>query len=420
MGWKEDMQEIWDSVWLDADLMTVASDKDLGVRRKTSLGVKDGRIVWLGDADQIPAVQIQHEYDCRDLWLTPGFIDCHTHFIYAGHRAQEFVQRITGASYEMAARHGGGIQSTVDATRAASEATLFEISQVRLQRLLQEGVTTLEVKSGYGLDLVNERKMLNCARQLTASHEVNLYKTFLGAHAVPREWADDADAYIDHVCDKMLPSLVAEGLVDAVDGFCERIAFDSTQIARVFSAAKALGVALKLHADQLSDAAGAQLAADFGALSADHIEYSSEAGIAALAQAGTTAVLLPGAFYCLQETQKPPLEWLRKYQVPFALASDCNPGSSPLFSILLVMNLACTLWQVSVQEAIMGVTCHAARALGLAKTHGRLALGLRADFAIWAISDPNELIYQIGQNPCVARVLAGQVTSDSRLFRAYN
>ncbi len=363
-----------------------------------AIAVQDGRIAWLGgQADAPPA---QHTIDGGGAWLTPGLIDCHTHIVHAGNRSGEFEARLNGASYEDIARAGGGIMATVRATRAAGIDDLLRESAPRVLRLLAEGVTTLEIKSGYGLSLGSEATMLRAARRIGEMLPVRVATTFLGAHALPPDYAGRPDAYIDDVCTHMLPQLASEGLVDAVDAFCERIGFTHAQTARVFAAAQKLGLPVKLHAEQLSDSGGAALVAQFGGLSADHLEHVTQAGIDAMAAAGTVAVLLPGAYYFLRETVAPPLAALRVACVPLALATDCNPGTSPLTSLLLAMNMACTLWRMTPAEALAGATIHAARALGLQGEIGTLEVGKRADFALWDIARPADLAYAMGLNPC--------------------
>ena len=390
-----------DAVWLHARLATMAGP----VIRDGALAVTTGRISWVGErCDWEGDVRVVH--DARGAWILPGFVDCHTHLVYAGSRAHEFELRLQGASYEEIATAGGGILSTVRATRAASETELLSLAQRRLRAWLAEGAAVIEVKSGYGLDRDTELKMLRAARRLEG---LTVKTTFLGAHALPEEYKGRPDAYIDFVCDEVLPAAAADKLVDAVDAFCERIAFSRHQTARVFESAKRLGLQVKLHADQLSDLGGAALAAKHGALSADHLEYTSEAGIEALARAGSVAVLLPGAFYFLRETRLPPISALRSHHVPIALATDHNPGSSPLSSPLLAMNMACTLFRLTPEEALAGFTVHAARALGLQASHGTLQVGKAADFALWEIDSPAELAYAIGANPCIGRVRAGAV-----------
>jgi len=355
----------------------------------------------------LPEAGIAKRVDCQGRLLLPGLIDCHTHLVYAGSRAAEFEQRLKGASYREISEAGGGIRATVAATRQSSETELTALAYSRVERLSREGVTTLEVKSGYGLDVANEQKMLRAARALEASLPVSVHTTFLGAHAVPEEFEGRTDAYIDLVCGEMLPAIAKDTLADSVDAFCETIAFDAGQVGRVFGKARELNLPVRLHADQLSDGGGATLAAQFGALSADHLEYTTEAGVRAMAGAGTVAVLLPGAFYYLEENQRPPLALLRKHDVPIALATDCNPGSSPLDSLLLVLNMGCVLFGLTPREALSGVTCHAARALGLTD-RGMLAPGKRADFALFDVTSPAELCYEIGAPPPVGVIRAGK------------
>ena len=370
-----------------------------------AIGVTDGRIAWIGPAAEAPAATLVH--DGRGRWLTPGLIDCHTHIVHAGNRSDEFEARLNGATYEDIARAGGGIMSTVRATRAASEDELLRQSLPRIATLLAEGVTTLEIKSGYGLTLADEAKMLRVARRVGQLLPVSVATTFLGAHALAPEYAGRADDYVTHVCEQMLPQLAAAGLVDAVDAFCERIGFSNAQTERVFAAARAHGLPVKLHAEQLSDQGGAQLVARFDGLSADHLEHLNGAGIAAMAAAGTVAVLLPGAYYFLRDSTPPPIAALRAAGVPMAVATDCNPGTSPMTSLLLAMNMACTLWRLTPQEALAGVTLHAARALGRAGEIGSLEVGKRADFALWDIARPADLSYAIGLNPCRGVVNGG-------------
>jgi imidazolonepropionase len=371
-----------------------------------AVAVRDGRIAWLGTRDQAPG-DAATVYDGGGCWLTPGLIDCHTHIVHAGNRSDEFEARLNGASYEDIARGGGGIMSTVRATRAASGEELLRQSLPRVARLLAEGVTTLEIKSGYGLNAPDEEKMLRVARQVGELLPVKVVTSFLGAHALPPEFAGRASAYIDALCEQVLPQLAREGLVDAVDAFCERIGFSGQETARVFDAAQRLGLPVKLHAGQLSDQGGAALVARYRGLSADHLEHVTPAGIAAMAAAGTVAVLLPGAWYFLRESTPPPIAALRAAGIPIAVATDCNPGTSPMTSILLAMNMACTLWRLTPQEALAGCTVHAARALGLQAQAGTLEVGKRADFALWDIARPADLAYAIGFNPCRAVVNAG-------------
>jgi imidazolonepropionase len=370
--------------------------------------LRNGLIDWVGPCADLPAAYAGAEtLDMQGRLITPALVDCHTHIVHGGHRAREFEMRLQGASYEEVARAGGGIVSTVAATRAAPEATLLAQALLRLDALLAEGVGTVEVKSGYGLDIETELRMLRVARQLGQMRQVRICTSFLGAHAVPADFAGRADAYIDEICIPALRRAHAEGLVDAVDGFCEGIAFSPAQIERVFAVARDLGLPVKLHAEQLSHQGGTALAARFGALSADHVEYADAADAAALARAGTVAVLLPGAFYFIRETQRPPVEAFRQHGVAMALASDCNPGSSPLTSLLLAMNMGCTLFRLTPEEALRGVTLHAARALGLRDT-GVIAAGMRADLAIWNVETVAELSYRIGFNPLHSRIFGGQ------------
>jgi imidazolonepropionase len=368
------------------------------------VAAEGGRIVYAGTADAAPKFPKSGRTDCEGRWITPGFIDCHTHLVHAGNRAREFEMRLAGATYEEIARAGGGIVSTVRATRDASQGELIDAALPRLDALLAEGVTTVEIKSGYGLSLDAELNQLHAARELAVRRRVNIVTTFLGAHALPPE-ATDKDSYIDLVCEEMIPAVAR--VADAVDGFAESIAFSPAQIARVFEAAKAHGLKVKLHADQLTNGGGAALAARYGAISADHLEHSDEAGIAAMAKAGTPAVLLPGAYYFLRETKLPPVDLLRKHGVPIAIATDCNPGTSPLTSILLAMNMAATCFRLTVEECLLGVTRNAARALGRDDV-GALEAGKRCDLAIWDIGQPAELVYRMGFNPLHARIFGGE------------
>jgi imidazolonepropionase len=395
-----------DRIWHKARLATMVGT-GLGIVENGVLACLAGRTVYAGPASGAPQFDAAERVDCEGRWITPGLIDCHTHLIHAGDRAAEFEMRLAGASYEDIAKAGGGILSTVKATRAASESELVEASLPRLDALLAEGVTTVEIKSGYGLSLEHEMKMLRAARALTAHRKVGIATTFLGAHALPPEAQGDKDAYIDLVCREMIPAVVHEHLADAVDAFCEGIAFSYEQTERVFEAAKAHGLGVKLHADQLSNLQGAALAAKYRALSADHLEHTDEAGIAAMAKAGTVAVLLPGAFYFLRESKASPVELLRKHQVPIAIATDCNPGTSPLTSILLCLNLAATCFRLTVEECLAGITRNAARALGRDDI-GTLEAGKRCDLAIWDIERPAELVYRMGFNPLHKRIFGGE------------
>jgi len=398
----------FDRVWFNARLATLAGT-DLGIVESGAVAAIDGRIAFAGPAGDLPhdwdAVE---RIDCEGRWITPGLVDCHTHLVFGGDRAHEFELRLKGASYEEIARAGGGIVSTVKATRAASEDDLVAGALPRLDHLMAEGCTTIEIKSGYGLDLDTEVRCLKAARRLADERPVSITTTFLGAHALPPEANGDKDAFIAKICTEMLPAIARLRLADAVDAFCEGIAFSPEQTARVFDAAKALGLRIKLHADQLSNLHGAKLAAGYGALSADHLEYTDEEGAAAMAKAGTVAVLLPGAFYMLRETKVPPVAAFRKAGARMALATDCNPGTSPLTSLLLTMNMGATLFCLTVEECIAGVTREAARALGRLDEVGTLEAGKSCDLAIWNIERPAELVYRIGFNPLHARIWRGQ------------
>ncbi|QIB35474.1 imidazolonepropionase [Ancylobacter pratisalsi] len=397
-----------DRVWRGATLATLDPARPgLGVVEDGLIAASDGRIAYAGPALDAPAFEADEVIDCEGRWITPGLIDCHTHLVFGGNRAHEFELRLAGASYEEIARAGGGIVSTMKATREASEAELVASAVRRLDALLAEGVTTIEVKSGYGLSQAAELKSLRAARALGAARPVSVTTTFLGAHALPPEFRNDRGAYVDAVI-AMLPEIAEAGLADAVDAFCEGIAFQPDEIARVFAAATALGLPVKLHADQLSNLHGAKLAASFGALSADHLEHTDEEGAAAMAKAGTVAVLLPGACYFIRETKMPPVELFRKHGTPIALATDCNPGTSPLTSLLLTMNMGATLFRMTVDECLAGVTREAARALGRLDDIGTLEAGKSCDLAIWDIERPAELVYRIGFNPLYARVWRGK------------
>jgi len=400
---------MWDVLFTNVHLATMADG--YGEIRDAAIAVKDGRIAWLGPMAEMPqgalAVTVHDGGGC---WLTPGLIDCHTHIVHAGNRSDEFEARLNGATYEDIARAGGGIMSTVRATRAASEDELLRQSLPRVCSLLAEGVTTLEIKSGYGLTLESEANMLRVARRIGRELPVSVATTFLGAHALPPEFAGRADDYIAEVC-AMIAPLAAEGLADAVDAFCERIGFSYEQTERVFQAAREHGLPVKLHAEQLSDQRGAELVARYKGLSADHLEHLSETGIAAMAAAGTVAVLLPGAYYFLRDTTPPPVAALRAAGVPMAVSTDCNPGTSPMTSLLLAMNMVCTLWRLTPLEALAGCTLHAARALGREQQVGSLEVGKRADFALWRIARPADLSYAIGLNPCRGVVNAGVLRS---------
>ena len=398
-------------IWENARLATMqeGQDANYGLIEDGALVVEGERLAWVGMRSEMPA-QYRHGavlHDVQHALITPGLIDCHTHLVYGGHRANEFELRLNGASYEDIARAGGGIKSTVQATRLATEAQLFEAASKRLTNLLKEGVTTLEVKSGYGLSLAQEAKCLRVARQLAQHHPVQIKNTFLGAHAVPPEFQDNPDAYIDSVV-AMIEPLKAEGLIDAVDAFCDRIGFTYLQTEKVFKEAQRLNLPVKLHAEQLTDSHGASLAAKYGALSCDHLEWLNEDGAAAMARAGTVAVLLPGAFYFLRETKLPPIDLLRQHKVPMAISTDSNPGSSPCTSLLLMLNMACTFMRLTPQEALAGVTRIAAQALGLSD-RGTLSANQRADFVLWDVHHPAELSYAFGSNPCLSTIWGGMV-----------
>lgn len=399
-----------DRLWTQARLATMspAIPAPYGAIEDGVVAARDGLIVYAGPVSEAPTFRAAETIDCGGRWITPGLIDCHTHLVYGGDRAHEFELRLQGASYEEIARAGGGILSTVKATRAASEDALFASAERRLAALLAEGVTTVEIKSGYGLDTEAELKTLRVARRIGRERPVRVRTTFLGAHAVPPEFKGRSGDYTALVAGPMLDAIAAEGLADAVDVFCEGIAFSPEETRAVFAAAKGKGLAIKIHAEQLSNLGGAALAAGMGALSADHLEYLDEAGVIAMAKAGTVAVVLPGAFYFLRETQQPPIELLRRHGVPIALATDANPGSSPLTSPLLVMNMACTLFRLTPEEALAGLTRHAAQALGLGDEIGTLEAGKACDLTIWDIERPAELSYRIGFNPLHARIWNGQ------------
>jgi imidazolonepropionase len=399
------------TVWLNARLASLSPERrGLGVIESGAIAAREGRIAFAGPQDELPAEWRDgaRRIECEGRWITPALIDCHTHLVYGGDRAHEFELRLKGATYEEIAREGGGILSTVRSTRVASEDELMGSALKRLDALLAEGVGTIEVKSGYGLELAAERKSLRVARRLAEERSVTIRATFLGAHALPPEFVGHRTAYVAAVANEMIPTLASEGLIDAVDGFCERIAFTADEIARVFAAARKAHLPVKLHADQLSNTGGASLAAKFGALSADHLEFASEEGVAAMAKAGVAPVLLPGAFYALRERQAPPVDLMRRHRLPMAIATDCNPGTSPLTSILLALNMAATLFGLTVEECLAGATRNAARALGLAGETGTLETGKWADLAIWDIERPAELVYRLGFNPLHARVWRGE------------
>ncbi len=405
---KHGLQSVTRLLIKNASLATMETGKaPYGLIPDGVLAIKDGMIAFCGPKAKLP--DDYHDWPSRDVdgaLLTPALIDCHTHIVFGGNRAREFEMRLEGASYEEIARAGGGIVSTVTATRAASEEELLASALPRVDTLIAEGVTTLEIKSGYGLDIESELKMLRVARRIATERDVCVRTSYLGAHATPADYKGKPDLYLDEVCLPALKKAHDEGLVDAVDGFCEGIAFSPAQIARVFDKAKALGLPVKLHAEQLSNLGGAALAARYGALSSDHLEHLDEAGVLAMAEAGTVAVLLPGAFYTLRETQSPPVDLLRKHNVPMAISTDCNPGTSPLTSLLLTINMACTLFRLTPEEALLGATRNAAKALGFTD-RGILAEGKRADIAIWGVSHPAELAYRIGFNPLKDRIRGG-------------
>lgn len=397
-----------DRLWKGARLASMRPDlPGLGVIEDGIIAARDGRILYAGPAADAPAVTAVTVTDLEGRWVTPGLIDCHTHLIHAGDRAHEFELRLNGATYEQIARAGGGILSTVRQTRAATQQALTATALPRLDALLAEGVTTVEVKSGYGLTLADEVKMLRAARALGDHRAVDIVTTFLGAHALPPEYTGDPDAYIDLVCRSMIPQVAEQGLADAVDGFCEGIGFSPAHIGRVFDAAKANGLPLRLHAEQLSNLHGAALAARCGALSADHLEHVDDSAVRAMAGAGTVAVMLPAAFYFTRDTQVPPIDLFRRHGVDMAVATDCNPGTAPLTSLLLAMNMAATLFKMNVEECLLGVTRHAARALGRAADIGVLAAGKACNLAIWDIERPAELVYRLGFNPLHARIHRG-------------
>jgi imidazolonepropionase len=401
-----------DAVWINVHLATMTQNNPYGAIENGALAVAGEQIVWLGKEAELRAdlkSRATDLYDGAGAWITPGLVDCHTHLVYAGSRAREFELRLQGATYEEIARQGGGIRSTVSATRAADEESLFEQSASRLLALMREGVTTVEIKSGYGLDLDTEVRMLRVARRLGEKFPVTVMPTFLGAHALPPEYEGRPDDYIDFVCNQVLPHVAGQKLAVAVDAFCENIGFTPEQTERVFKTAKKLGLAIKLHAEQLSDLRGAALAARYRALSADHLEYVSESGVRAMTQSNTVAVLLPGAFYFLRETRMPPVDLLRRHAVPVALSTDCNPGSSPTVSLLLMLNMGCTLFGLTPEEALAGATRNGARALGLQDKIGTLEAGKDADFVIWDIPEPAELAYRIGANPMKQVVRRGRI-----------
>lgn len=399
----------FDTVYVGFNAATMVPTGDYGPIKDAAIGVENGRIAWLGPASELP----HHTATIVNLgggWVTPGLVDCHTHLVFGGDRSAEYEMRLQGTSYQAIAKAGGGIASTVTDTRSASAEELLTCAKKRLQALMADGVTCVEVKSGYGLDLATEEKMLRVARTLGEQLSVTLRTTCLAAHALPPEYQGEADAYIDLVCEQIIPAIAKAGLADAVDGFCEGIAFSVAQIERVFQTALTYQLPVKLHAEQLSNLGGSGLAAKYHALSSDHLEYLSHEDAHAMADAGTVAVILPGAFFCLKETQQPPIQKLRELGVPMAIASDCNPGSAPVLSLRLMMGMACTMFGFTPLEALQGVTCHGAQALGLGHSHGQLKLGYAADFVCWDIQKPAELSYWLGGQLVKQRVVAGQLT----------
>ncbi len=405
----------WDRVWVGAEIATMAGGAaPYGTVPDGAIAVRGEHIAWIGPADAAVHAAARHGKPCVDVrgaWITPGLIDCHTHLVYGGNRVAEFERRLSGASYEEIAKAGGGIQSTVRATRAASADMLRASARLRAQALIGEGVTTIEVKSGYGLELESERRLLEVARSLERELPVSIATTYLGLHALPEEFRTDRRAFVDLVSGAWLEALSEDGLVDTVDAFCESIAFSSAETEQFLRAAQALRLPIHLHAGQLSDMGAAELAAQYAALSADHLEYLSPAGAEALARSGTVAVLLPGAYFTLRQTTAPPVPLLRRAGVPMAVATDCNPGTSPCTSLLLAMNMACTLFGLTPAEAVSGATVQAARALGLLHDRGTLEVGKRADFALWRIDRPAELCYGLGANPCIGVVHGGKASA---------
>ncbi|RZM83620.1 imidazolonepropionase [Pseudoalteromonas rubra] len=401
-----------DLVVLDVNLATMDPEieRPYGAIEQGAIMVKDGLICWLGAQSELPEFDpvTTPTISAKGAWMTPGLIDCHTHILFAGSRAQEFEQRLNGVSYQEIAQQGGGIATTMKATRAADHEHLFVVGKTRLNALLSEGVTTVESKSGYGLDCDSEIKLLEVNRMLDEHHPISVQSTFLGAHALPPEYRDDADGYIELVCEQMLPQVAERSLADAVDAFCENVGFSNEQTRRVFARATELGLKVKCHAEQLSNQHGSELVAEFNGLSADHIEYLDEAGVKAMAKAGTVGVVLPGAFYFLRETQQPPIDLLRQHNVPIALASDFNPGTAPLCSLRLMLNMACTLFRMTPEEALLGVTRHGAKALGLSD-RGMLKVGMRADMVLWQVGHPAELSYQFGVNDLLNTWISGKL-----------
>ena len=402
----------WQTIIVNANIATMTDGGNgYGEILNGAIAIENGTIVWVGCESELPEYDKQsvQVIDAKGQWVTPGFVDCHTHAVYGGNRANEFEMRLNGASYEEIAQAGGGIVSTVAATRAATTQELLNAALPRVRAMQAQGMTTIEIKSGYGLDTENEIKMLEVAQQIAQALPVSVQKTFLGAHAVPVEYKGKADEYIKLVCQEMIPQVAKQNLADAVDVFCEGIGFSAEQTEQVFLAAKQAGLRVKVHAEQLSNLGGTELAAKYHALSSDHIEFLDEAGICAMKQADMTAVLLPGAFYFLRETQLPPIELLRKHGVAMAVATDANPGTSPINSPQLMLNMACTLFRLTPAEALAGLTCHGAKALGLSDCKGQIAVGYDADIAMWNISQPAELCYQIGVNPLTKLFYKGSI-----------
>lgn len=405
----------WDSLWSNCRVATMAkSDAPYGLVEDAALAITDGRIAFVGPRSSLPAGEAKEVHDLGGACVTPGLIDCHTHLVFAGDRADEFEQRLNGTSYQEIQRAGGGIRSTVRRTRQANEDELYAAAAIRARRLLAEGVTVVEIKSGYGLDLDTEARTLRVARRIGRELPLSVRTTALCAHTVPVEFDGRADDYIQEVVDRMLPELVRQGLVDAVDCYCDSIGFNHEQTKRVFAAARVLGRPVKLHADQVSAFKAAELAAEYGALSADHLEHVSEAGVAAMAASGTVVVILPGAYYFLRETRPPPIELFRQHGVRMAVASDCNPGSSPSVSLLSMLNMACTLFRMTPEEALSGVTRNAAAALGIESSHGTIEAGKAADFVVWPVRNPGELSYWISPVPARCVVRAGVRVAESR------
>ncbi|MZI94107.1 imidazolonepropionase [Vibrio sp. CAIM 722] len=396
----------FDSLWQGFHVATMTSGH-YNIIEDAAIGVTQGKITWIGPEQQLPTHQAKHRYQLDGGWVTPGLIDCHTHLVFGGNRANEFEQRLNGVSYQTIAKNGGGIAATVSATREEDEAQLFQSASKRLQSLIHDGVTTVEIKSGYGLNTRDESKMLTVAKTLANKFAVDVRTTCLAAHALPPEFQHDADSYIDYLCDELLPHIAQHNLADAVDAFCESIAFSTEQVQRYFTKAQSLGLPVKIHAEQLSSLGGTTMAAGYGALSADHLEYLTETDVLAMAKSGTVAALLPGAFFTLKETQKPPITLLREHNVPIAIATDLNPGTSPVLSLRLMMNMACTLFGLTPEEALAGTTYHAAQALGIADTHGELCVGKVADFVCWDVESPGELSYWLGGNLVTQRVKRG-------------